>query len=93
VAWFMTRVELHDATWSDYTKLHEAMRTQGFGLSIVGDDGKSYALPPAEYWYDGAITRDDVFSKGKSAAGSVKSSYAVVVTEAVSSTWCGLTVA
>ena len=93
MAWFMTRVELHDATWSDYTKLHEAMRKQGFRLSIAGDDGKSYALPPAEYFYDGAIARSDVLNKAKSAAESVKRSYAAIVTEAAGTTWYGLKVA
>jgi hypothetical protein len=90
MAWFMTRVELHDASRSDYTQLHEAMRKQGFTLDIVGSDGASYALPPAEYWYEGAITRDDVIGKAKKAAGSVKTQFAVIVTEAVGSTWYGL---
>jgi len=69
------------------------MRKQGFKLSIVGHNGVSYAFPPAEYWCDGDITRSDVLKEAKSAAGSVKRSHAVVATEAVSSTWCGLKVA
>lgn len=90
MAWFMTRVELHDATRSDYTELHDAMRKQGFAANIVGSDGVTYALPPAEYRYEGAGSRNDVIGKAKKAAGSVKASFAVVVTEAVASTWYGL---
>ena len=93
MAMFMTRVELHDATRNDYTELHGAMQKQGFRLSIIGGDGVTYALPPAEYWYDGTISRSDVLKKAKTAAGSVKRSYAAVVTEAVGSIWCGLKVA
>jgi hypothetical protein len=89
----MTRVELHDASRSDYTELHEAMRKEGFALDIVSSEGTTYALPPAEYRYDGAVTRNDVIAKARKAAGSVKRPFAVIVTEAVGSTWYGLKVA
>jgi hypothetical protein len=90
MASFTTRVELHHATREDYTLLHERMRTQGFFLAIRADDGTVYQLPPAEYDYTGAITRAQVLEKAKVAAASVKSSYAVLVTESAGRTWYGL---
>ena len=87
---FTTRVELHDATWSDYTELHEQMRKQGFRQTITADGGGTYELPPAEYDYQGAVTKHDVLNKAKAAAAAVKSSYAVLVTESAGRTWYNL---
>lgn len=46
---FLTRVELHGAQSSDYTKLHDYMYQEKFFMFIRGDDGKAYGLPTAEY--------------------------------------------
>jgi hypothetical protein len=90
MAQFTTRVELHDATWSDYEQLHANMRGQGFTQTIRSDDGCIYELPPAEYDYQGPITRAQVLDKAKSAASAVKPSYGVLVTESAGRTWYGL---
>ncbi len=87
---FTARVELHGADWSDYERLHDQMRRQGFQLTITSDQGSKYKLPPAEYAYKGNATRDDVLAKAKTAAGAVKTKFAVMVTEAVGVTWFGL---
>lgn len=92
MAQYITRVELHDAVWSDYTKLHEAMRGQGFSQAIASDDGTIYELPPAEYNYIGQETRGQVLDKAQRAARTVKSSFAVLVTESNGVTWTGLKV-
>jgi hypothetical protein len=93
MASFTTRVELHDAKWSDYTALHEEMEKRGFSRTITSSDGKIYELPPAEYNYVGAVTRDSVHEKAKSAARAVKASFSVLVTEATGRTWSGMKVA
>jgi len=90
MAQFTTRVELHDADWNDYTKLHAQMARQGFSQTIKSDDGTVYELPPAEYNYSGSITRSDVLNKAQAAVGAVKTSYAVLVTESDGRTWSGL---
>jgi hypothetical protein len=87
---YITRIELHDADWKDYTQLHEAMRREGFRQSITSGDGAVYELPPAEYNYVGQETRSQVHDKAKRAARSVKPSFAVLVTEATGVTWSGL---
>jgi hypothetical protein len=90
MARFTTRVELHNADWSDYTALHREMKSKGFLLTIADGDGHVYALPPAEYNYVGDITKEDVLSKARSAAGAVKPSFEVFVTESSGRTWHGL---
>jgi hypothetical protein len=90
MAGFTTRVELHYANAEDYQKLHEAMKKQGFSRTINGDNGITYHLPTAEYLYYGEITASSVVDKAKVAAGSVKNSYEVLVTEAVRWNWYGL---
>jgi ABC-type glycerol-3-phosphate transport system substrate-binding protein len=87
---FTTRVELHDADWSDYETLHKKMAVQGFSRTITSDDGKRYSMPPAEYNIEGAFNRSDVLAKAKSSAGQVKTHYAVFVTESAGRTWSGL---
>lgn len=90
MAGFTIRVELHGADWSDYENLHQKMAAQGFSRTITADDGKRYWLPPAEYNYEAAATRAEVLAKAKAAASQVKTSFAVIVTEASARTWYGL---
>ena len=90
MASFTIRVELHDATRDDYTKLHEKMRSQGFSQTIKSDDGITYQLPPAEYDYTGYATRSQVLEKANAAAALTKPRYAVLVTESAGRTWYGL---
>jgi hypothetical protein len=66
------------------------MERQGFSRTIRADDGTVYHLPTAEYDFNGYITANDVLERAKSAAASVKSSYAAIVSEAVRRTWYGL---
>ena len=46
---FITRVELHDATWQNYQTLHAAMEAENFSRTIQGSDESCYHLPTAEY--------------------------------------------
>jgi hypothetical protein len=88
---YVTRVELHDVVWSDYTRLHEAMKREGFSQTITADDGAIYELPPAEYNYIGPENRMQVLEKAKRAARTVKPSFAALVTQANGISWFGLT--
>ncbi|VWC05286.1 hypothetical protein BLA23254_05009 [Burkholderia lata] len=90
---FTTRVILHGVREDEqaYTDLHVAMKKAGFSRTIKGG-GKEYHLPPAEYDFDGAITKAQVIDKAKAAALSVHDDFGVLVTEAVTSgqMWVGL---
>lgn len=90
MAKFTVRVELHNATREDYTKLHQQMARYGFTDIIASDEGRKYRLPPADYHFEGNATRSNVLEKAKAAAGSVVSKYAVLVTESSGRTWHGL---
>lgn len=87
---YTTRVELHDADSSDYTKLHAAMKKQGFTQTITSDQGQVYRLPTAEYNYIGDRTRSQVLEAAKQAAGTVVKSFGVLVTESAGRTWHNL---
>jgi hypothetical protein len=92
VAWFIARVELHDAGYQDYVNLHAHMSGEGYATTIRGSDGRTYQLPPAEYHLDGAYTRDQALEKAKRAAQRTLKSFAVIVSETAGSTWFGLPV-
>jgi hypothetical protein len=89
MARFTTRVELHDATREDYLDLHDKMHAQGFTNTIVTDKG-TVLMPPAEYNYEGQVTKEQVLQKARVAASQVVTSYAVLVTESNGRTWYGL---
>lgn len=86
---YTTRVELHDADYSDYETLHDAMKGKGFSRYITSDDGIKYHLPEAEYDFSGS-SRADVLALAKSAAQTTRKSFAVLVTESNARTWHGL---
>jgi hypothetical protein len=52
MAYIMTRIELHDATRTDYLRLHEAMQAQGFSGQVKGKDGRMLRLPTGQYRLD-----------------------------------------
>jgi hypothetical protein len=90
MASFMTRVELHGANPQDYETLHAAMEHEGFSRFIAGSDGRWYQLPTAEYNRIASVPRDQVLESAKRAAATTKKAHGIFVTEAVTSTWCGL---
>ncbi|MCM2547628.1 hypothetical protein [Burkholderia glumae] len=82
---FTTRVVLHDIdqkSHPSYTKLHAEMEKEGFTRTIFGD-GKDWHLPPAEYNYEGSITRAALLKKAQAAAVRVDKNYGVLITESV----------
>ena len=80
MARFTIRVELHDASWEQYNKLHEKMAQQVFVDTITTEKG-AVTMPPAEYNFEGAVTKEQVIEKAKTAASQVVKKYAVLVTE------------
>jgi hypothetical protein len=84
---FTTRVELHDADDDDYENLHDAMEARGFTRNIEGSSGTVYKLPPAEYNYEGNVTKKQVLEKAEKAAETTGLKYSVLVTESNGRTW------
>lgn len=87
---FTVRVELHQATWSDYETLHAAMEKKGFSRSITGSDGKTYQLPLAEYnGLAGNLDTAEIRDIAWEAAKTTGKKSAVLVTEGTRA-WVGL---
>jgi hypothetical protein len=86
---FTVRVELHDASWEQYESLYKKMAEQGFTDTIPTTDA-AVKMPPAEYNFDGAATKEQVLEKAKSCASRVVPKYAVLVTESNGRVWHGL---
>jgi hypothetical protein len=90
VAKFMTRVELHDATYNDYLQLHGFMRQEGFTQTIRGDDGIVYQLPPAEYHIEASWTAVQARDVASRAAQKTQKTFAVLTAEYNAAAWRGL---
>ncbi|HEY4272030.1 MAG TPA: hypothetical protein VGM65_08490 [Candidatus Udaeobacter sp.] len=93
MSYYITRVELHYATYEDYENLHGAMQRAGFSRFIVGDDGETYRLPTAEYVIVGDYDIASVKRAAAEAAATTRKQFAVVVTKGASVTWQGLAAA
>jgi hypothetical protein len=65
---FTTRVELHGAALADYERLHQFMAEARFYRTVVGDDGREYRLPEAEYSSQGELSVFDVRQLAQQAA-------------------------
>jgi hypothetical protein len=90
---FTVRIELHNATWDDYTALHVAMEQKGFSRLIQGENGRTYHLPWAEYTGTGNLSCAQVRDIAQTAANQTGKKNSILVTEAVSRAWSGLQVA
>lgn len=85
---FSTRVELHDATYQDYERLHAEMARLLFRRTIQDDNtGIWYHLPTAEYHSHGTLTVDQVINLASAAAAMTGKKYSVLTTESAGIRW------
>lgn len=89
---YLTRVELHSASFSDYQNLHVHMTAAGFTTTIVNMNGVSYRLPPAEYLMSSSVnfTAAQVRDMAQAAASATGRANAVVVAKTEDIAWGGL---
>jgi hypothetical protein len=92
MAHYIIRVELHDATWQDYVEMAGDLAGKGITDLILGSDGNTYRLSPAEYNYIGSEPIDAVLSAVRASASKTGKRHAVFVTEASCTRWIGLEV-
>lgn len=92
MAYFMTRVELHDANAQDYDQLHAAMEDKGFSRLIETREGQWFQLPPAQYHLSSSLSLEQVLESAKKAVATTRKRYGICVTEAVSSILEGLAI-
>ena len=89
MARFTVRVELEDAAWEHYKRLHSLMSQRGM-TDVIPTTTGAVKLPPAEYNFDGPATKEQVLESAKAAASQVVRAYSVLVTESNGRIWHGL---
>jgi hypothetical protein len=91
MALFTVRVELHGATPEQYKLLHDRMFAHGFKAFIAGVDNAgnkgSWALPTAEYDYEGEGSAAQVRDTALIVANAVKPNAWVLVTKCADRAW------
>lgn len=87
---FTIRIELHNASSSQYAELATKLANVGITDTIRGDDGVLYRLPPAEYNNEAGVDLMTVRTLCAGIAASVAASSAVLVTEGTRRAWNGL---
>jgi nucleoside-diphosphate-sugar epimerase len=85
---FITRVELHYGTATDYETLHAGMAARNFHRTIAGADGKTYALPTATYLSFGdGLTAVTVREFAREAAAATGKTYWILTDTYVDAAW------
>lgn len=87
---YSIRVELHGATWTDYTNLAAYLSNRGIVDVITGNDGLTRKMSPGEYNYDGPRAFDEVYDAAKWCADLTGKPYAVTMSEVTRWKWIGL---
>ncbi|HEP6427750.1 type V toxin-antitoxin system endoribonuclease antitoxin GhoS [Burkholderia cenocepacia] len=82
---FVTRIELHAASWDDYNDLHARMEAKGFQRTIPSGNGEQYELPTATYYVETGLTADQVATHAREAANATGKSNSVITTQGPSS--------
>jgi hypothetical protein len=91
---YITRVELHAATYDDYDTLHDEMEQRGFARTIVGDNRVTYHLPTGTYVMgSGSTSRQDALNRAGEAARATGKKSSIIVADWNGATWRGLEVA
>ena len=90
--YFTTRVELHNAVYTDYETLHAHMANLKFQRTIQETTTKAtYHLPTAEYRSHGDITTEKVLELAKLAASKTGKACSVIVTQSANIVFYNLT--
>ncbi|MDW7782281.1 hypothetical protein [Morganella morganii] len=84
---YTVRVELRNADWDTYNKLHESMAASGYIRTVVGDDGRRFKLPDAEYVASKGGGLNQVRDEVVRIAKAHNSDPSVLVTECLGRAW------
>jgi hypothetical protein len=87
---YLVRVELHNASVTNYETLHRAMAARGFSRTLRGSDGSLYQLPTAEYVIDTMLAGNEVRTHASTAAASTGCTHGVLVVRYDWAWWSGL---
>jgi hypothetical protein len=85
---FTIRVEMHRASEAQYARLHADMARASYLRTIVGNDGKTYVLPTAEYRIASTNwTAAQVLEEVRRIANAIQGGSWVFVTQGDLCTW------
>lgn len=84
------RVELHDASWFDYSNLATNLKNCGITDVITANDGERFKMSPGHYNYDGWKSFDQVYNDTVACAMMVGKRHAVTVSHVSENRWIGL---
>ena len=88
---YITRVELHAATYDDYETLHDEMERRGYTRTIVGDNRVTYQLPTGTYVMgSGSASRQDALNRAAAAARATGKNSSIIVADWNGAMWQGL---
>lgn len=73
------RVELHQATYTDYNTLHAAMQVEGFSRVVVASDSTRWQLPPGEYVHPNVSSPSDGRDRAAKAATNTGRQFSIFV--------------
>ncbi len=89
---FLARIELRDATETDYGTLNTRMGTVGFSRVIRADDGREHELPTGNFVGTGEGTTQQVRDLATQAAAETGKAFGILVVECDRAAWFGLPV-
>lgn len=81
MAQFTIRVELHKATWSDYTTLASLLAAKHITDVLPLSDGTQWKMPPGEYQCHGELTPVQVHDIVAGIVKTLGRGYAILVTK------------
>ena len=88
---YITRVELHSASYDDYETLHAQMLLCGFARIVKGDNGKAYQLPTGTYISIRSFTSASAaLQAAVTAATATGKAFAIIAADWSSASWQGL---
>jgi hypothetical protein len=88
---YIVRVEVHTFyLHHDYNDLHSAMDKASFSRKILGDNGKSYHLPTAEYICSTNLNTEQVRDAVQTIVSNIAKRYCLIVHERGTSAWFNL---
>jgi hypothetical protein len=85
---YVARIELHNATYEDYEKLHTAAERRGLLRTIASNNGQKFQLPTGTYVAENTkATLEQAYDAAEAAAKETRKSFWVVVADWASARW------
>ncbi|MCC3701836.1 type V toxin-antitoxin system endoribonuclease antitoxin GhoS [Rouxiella badensis] len=78
---FTVRVQLHEADWAQYEKLHAKMEESGYARQVTAESGTTYFLPDGEFSIRSSRQEGEIADEVITIANGVKDNACAVVTK------------